>query len=172
MGSPKARSQTREASTPNARDTPNRTYCNSTPECASTFGHGFFTLPVSNKIGGTTLYTCATSYAQFTLNYGSDKADPTLSQYLLLCTPLLYALTNSLSLFSNVIAAENCVIGCRVLGKLLRALTTCSGNELLDAHSCEMAFTCASVGTSPVISSQKRLSGSGSAPPDAFGRSF
>ena len=40
--------------------------CNKTPLWASTLGHGFLALPCSNRMSGTTLYSCDTS-----LNMGS-----------------------------------------------------------------------------------------------------
>ena len=54
------RERERERDARGARTHTKRT-CSSTPLCASTFGHGFLTLPVAVSTGGTTSYRLLTS---------------------------------------------------------------------------------------------------------------
>lgn len=96
-------------------------------------------------------------------------------------------------------AALSWDMGCRLVGKLSSMVTTWEGSAARLAHSRDTQFTCGEmglslraggaasppppspgpqhvtcswVGTSPVTSSQKRPSGSGSSPPAALGSSF
>ncbi len=111
-------------------------------------------------------------------------------QYSDFFTPFSYAAWKKLSWFRAATPIPNCVIGCRVRGKLEQrcivgfALKWWSstyestrssmnlGNSPLSASSLERVKDCSLVGIWPVRSNQNMLSGMISFPPGAGGRTF